>query len=63
MNKRQYRNLMKDVIKLQIRQIEDKHYPEYDEFHRGMIEGLRIAIKKLDASDFLLDVNYNEEVK
>ena len=63
MNKRQYRDLMKDIIKLQITYIEDACYPEDDDFHQGMIEGLRIAIEKLDASEFLLDVDYNEEVK
>lgn len=55
MSKKEYKDLMKSILKMQIGYIEEgcEDY-EWNEYQQGIVRGLEIAMEKLDASEFLL---------
>ena len=57
MNKRDYADVLKMVIQMQIDYVmEDLEKPHADEdYLNGVIMGLRIAIEKIEASKFLTE--------
>lgn len=55
MSKKEYKDLMKSILKMQIGYIEEgREDYEWNEYQQGIVRGLEIAMEKLDASEFLL---------
>lgn len=45
--------ILKSVIKMNIAEIEEDNYCGCDEYKEGLAQGLRIAIDKIEKSEFL----------
>lgn len=54
---RNYADILKFAINGQIEYQKEEIQKAYanEDFHRGVIEGLRIALEKIDASEFLME--------
>lgn len=55
MSKKEYAELLKSILKLQIRYIEEGNNYEYSDLEQGKVIGLEIALEKIDASMFLVE--------
>lgn len=51
---KEYADILRLAIKMQIDYVEKDHWEE-DEYYNGVIEGLQIALEKIDASMFLAE--------
>lgn len=58
MNKKEYADILKFAIKMQIGYVEEEMENSFsinDNYHEGIIRGLQIALEKIDASMFLAE--------
>lgn len=58
MNKKEYADILRFAIKMQIGYVEEKMENSISidrDYQEGIIRGLQIALEKIDASEFLME--------
>ena len=58
MNKKEYADILRFAIKIQIGYVEEKMENSFSidrDYQEGIIRGLQIALEKIDASEFLME--------